>query len=118
MSKLVKKPKSLHLDLRDKAELGRLLRQYLPMAEVWAYGSRTDGRSHDSSDLDLVARGPKGHYGAPEPLCFDSLTQLREALAESNIPILIEIRDWSCLPSSFHREIEAHYVVLQKPQNL
>ena len=105
----------LHLDERDKQELDHLLRTHLPWAEVWAYGSRTDGRSHDASDLDLVARGPKGSDGRPEPLDISSLLQLREALTDSSIPILVEIRDWCRLPLSFHREIEAHYVVLRKP---
>jgi len=30
----------------------------LPDVEVWAYGSRVTGRSHDGSDLDLALRGP------------------------------------------------------------
>ena len=30
----------------------------LPGVEVWAYGSRVSGLSHDASDLDLVLRAP------------------------------------------------------------
>ena len=33
-----------------------ILRDKMPNAEVWAYGSRVDGTSYDTSDLDLVVR--------------------------------------------------------------
>ena len=48
----------LHLPARYRAQLDALFREHLPNVEVWAYGSRVDGRSHDGSDLDLVLRGP------------------------------------------------------------
>ena len=48
----------LHLLLRHRERLEALLREHLPGVEVWAYGSRVNGRSHDGSDLDLVLRGP------------------------------------------------------------
>ena len=48
----------LHLSPRHRAEIAALLRKHLPDVEVWAYGSRVTGRSHDGSDLDLVLRGP------------------------------------------------------------
>ena len=48
----------LHLSPKHRAVLEALLREHMPGVEVWAYGSRVDGRSHDGSDLDLVLRGP------------------------------------------------------------
>lgn len=44
------------LDLRPEwLEVARqLLAVHLPAAEVWAYGSRVQGKAHDASDLDLV----------------------------------------------------------------
>ena len=48
----------LHLLPRHRAQIETLLREHLPGVEVWAYGSRVNGRSHDGSDLDLVLRGP------------------------------------------------------------
>ena len=35
-----------------------------------------------------------------------------EALQDSTIPFLVEVRDWARLPESFHREIEHEHVVL------
>ena len=85
-----------------------LLREHVPDAEVWAYGSRVNGMSHPGSDLDLVLRSP-----TPEQL-GDGFHDLVEAFQESNIPILIQAHDWARLPESFHREIERDYVVVQE----
>ena len=97
----------LHLLPRHRALLTGLLRQHLPAVEVWAYGSRVNGRSHDGSDLDLVLRGP-----GLRKIEADRLAEFREALRETTIPFLIEVRDWAVLPDRFHREIERNYVVL------
>ena len=48
----------LHLSARHRASIEALVRKHVPGVEVWAYGSRVSGRSHDGSDLDLVLRGP------------------------------------------------------------
>ena len=98
----------LDLPHRYREQLQALLREHVPDAEVWAYGSRVNGRSHDGSDLDLVLRSPM-----LEPLGGEFL-DLIEALEQSNIPILVQARDWARLPESFHREIERDYVVVQK----
>ena len=47
-----------------------------------------------------------------EPLGSEFL-DLKEAIEESNIPILVQMHDWARLPESFHREIERDYVVVQ-----
>ena len=96
-----------HLARPHRRILEALLRKYLPDVEVWAYGSRVNGRSHDGSDLDLVLRGP-GLGKIP----VDRLVDFEEAVRESMIPILVEARDWARLPEAFHREIEREYVVL------
>ena len=85
-----------------------LLREHVPDAAVWAYGSRVNGMSHPGSDLDLVLRSP-----TLEQL-GDGFHNLVEAFQESNIPILIQVHDWARLPESFHREIERDYVVVQE----
>jgi len=97
----------LDLPLRYREQLEALLRAHVPDAEVWAYGSRVNGRSHDGSDLDLVLRSP-----TLKPLGGEYLDFI-EALHQSNIPILVQARDWARLPDSFHREIEREYVVVQ-----
>ena len=97
----------LHLSPKHRAEIEALLRKHLPDVEVWAYGSRVTGRSHDGSDLDLVLRGP-GLQGIP----VDALGDFQEAIRHSNIPFLVEAHDWTRLPTHFHHEIEHDHVVL------
>ena len=97
----------LDLPQRYRSILDGLLRAHVPDAEVWAYGSRITGESHEGSDLDLVVRGPE-----LEPL-GDGFFSLLEAIENSNIPILVQAHDWARLPESFHGEIERDYVVIQ-----
>ena len=97
----------LHLPPKHRRALEALLRQHLPGVEVWAYGSCVNGRSHGGSDLDLVLRGP----GLKE-IPSGQLGDFEEAIRESNIPFLVEARDWTRLPERFHGEIEREYVVL------
>ena len=100
----------LHLKLRHRRMLEDILRAHVPEVEVWAYGSRISGHSHDGSDLDLVLRSPELNE-----IPIDQLVDLEEALRDSTIPFLIEARDWARLPDSFHREITRDFVVLVDP---
>uniref|UniRef100_C6DYZ6 DNA polymerase beta domain protein region n=1 Tax=Geobacter sp. (strain M21) TaxID=443144 RepID=C6DYZ6_GEOSM len=97
------------LDLRPEClEIVRqLLAVHAPYAEVWAYGSRVQGTSHDGSDLDLVVRNPED-LTKPQPDLF----LLKDALSESNIPILIDVLDWAQIPESFRQEIVRGGMVL------
>lgn len=100
---------NLFLREKDRAAVLRLLARHLPEVTVWAYGSRVNGMAHDASDLDLVLRSVD-----LSPIPLDKLEALTEALRDSNIPILIEARDWARLPASFHREISRNYHVLRE----
>lgn len=98
----------LQLALAHRQILQALLEQYVPTAEVWAYGSRVTGGAHEGSDLDLVLRHP------PD-LTQDvpGWAELKEALQDSALPMLVEVHLWARLPTRFHRNIEADYVLLQ-----
>ncbi|MDE0160991.1 MAG: nucleotidyltransferase domain-containing protein [Acidimicrobiaceae bacterium] len=95
------------LDLPDRwrRQIEALLAEHVPEAEVWAYGSRVTGRSHEASDLDMVLRGPN-----LARIPTSQLSDLRDALDESSIPIIVQFHDWPRLPSSFHNEIERQHV--------
>ena len=97
----------LDLPLRYRKELEALLREYVPDAEVWAYGNRVNGQGNDSSDLNLALRSPN-----LEPLGY-KYVELVEALEQSNLPILVQVHEWARLPESFRREIERDYVIVQ-----
>ena len=98
----------LHPAQRYRRILEGLLREHVPEAEVWAYGSRITCESHEGSDLDLVVRGPE-----LKPL-DDGFFKLLEAIEQSNIPILVQAHDWARLPESFQQEIERDYMVVQE----
>ena len=98
---------ALHLPDRHRATLEALLHEHLPDVEVWAYGSRVNGRSHDGSDLNLVLRGP-----GLAKIDVVRLAAFQSALQESTIPFLVELHDWAHLPNPFHHEIEKNYVAI------
>lgn len=75
--------------------------------EVWAYGSRVNGKAHEGSDLDLVIRTP-----TLQKMPIDVFIDLKEKIEESNIPILVDLFDWARLPENFHRNIEQQHEVL------
>lgn len=100
-------PDSLFLKPQYRAEIIKLLQAHLPQVTAWAYGSRVNGRAHDSSDLDLVLRSTNL---AQIPTA--QIQAFRDALQESNIPILVEARDWATLPQSFQTEILRQYIAL------
>lgn len=75
--------------------------------EVWAYGSRINGAAHDGNDLDLVIRSHD-----LQKLPIDVLLDIKDKIRQSNIPNVVELFDWSCLPPSFQRNIEVQHEVL------
>lgn len=95
------------LRAKDKQALLQIFSALNLPVEIWAYGSRVSGSAHEGSDLDLVIRS---RQLAALPL--GAVDQLNEKIKDSNIPILIELRDWAMLPESFQRNIEKHYEVL------
>lgn len=103
--------KTISLDLPQKylEQVKALLRAHVPHAEVWAYGSRVTGESHEASDLDLVLRNPQNLQEETA-----ALYDLKEAFIESNLPIRVDVMDWARIPVSFHQEIERAHVVVQE----
>ncbi len=91
------------LDLRekDRDRICRIAEEcFTEPIEIWAYGSRVNGESHDASDLDLVVRGRD-----LEPVKNDALYNFKEALRDSTIPILVQVLDWASIPETFRRDI-------------
>lgn len=99
----------LQLSNTQLAELQALLRRYVPHADVWVYGSRVTAMAHEGSDLDVVLRHPTDLSQDVE-----GWDELKYAIQDSSLPILVDIHLWSRLPTAFHREIENAYVVIQQ----
>ncbi len=97
----------LDLDPAYLTELQAILKKHIPNKIVWAYGSRVKGKAHSGSDLDLAIIDPSGSNIPPQ-----QIYALRNAIEESNLPILVDVLDWALLPEAFKSEIEKEHIIL------
>ena len=86
----------------------RILAEHLPDCEVRAFGSRATWTAWEYSDLDLAVV-------SHEPLDRRASANLREAFEESDLPIRVDVVDWTTLTDGFRQAIEGDCVVLQEP---
>lgn len=93
-------------------EVRDILASVVPGCEVRAFGSRVDGRAARFSDLDLVVVGPGG--GA---VPNGSIQALKDAFSGSDLPILVDVHDWSELSESFRAAIENACETVQQPRS-
>lgn len=89
----------IQLDQKQLRLVKRLLSLYVPERRVAAFGSRVQGAARQFSDLDLVILGD-------EPLEPDTLSELKHALAESDLAIQVDVLVWATLSPSFRRVIK------------
>ena len=81
-----------------------LFAKYLPNVMIWAYGSRVKGTARPHSDLDLVAFTSSEQKRA--------VSDLKEALEESNLPFRVDLFTWNEIPEQFKKNIEHEHVDL------
>jgi predicted nucleotidyltransferase len=98
----------LKISAEQLTALNRILAEHIPTSEVWAYGSRVTGNGHEGSDLDLVLRNPDGL-----DLPVSGSSELKEAITQSRLPMLVDIHQWAQLPESFKKNIEHDHVVIR-----
>jgi uncharacterized protein len=90
---------------KDKERIIAITKKNIKQSsELWAFGSRVNGEAHDTSDLDLVLVSEN-----ETKINIDEFVNLKEALRESNIPIIIQVLDWNRIPESFHENILLNY---------
>ena len=92
---------------KDKEALETIFAAVEIPIEVWAYGSRVSGGAHSGSDLDLVIRS--SDLTPLPPVIFN---EVYWKIKDSNIPILVDLFDWSRLNETFHKNISQQYEVL------
>ncbi|HOX39589.1 MAG TPA: nucleotidyltransferase domain-containing protein [Candidatus Brocadiia bacterium] len=90
-------------------EVKAILRKHAPECEVRAFGSRVTGGARKFSDLDLALIGP-------ERLTWSQLFRLREAFEESDLPIVVDVLDWSAIGEDFRGIIAQQYEEVQTGQ--
>lgn len=87
-----------------------LLKKYLPNVTVWAYGSRVKRTARPQSDLDIVAFVSSDQKR--------QVSDLKDALEESNLPFRVDLFTWDEVPNAFRRNIENEHAVLQETEGL
>jgi len=83
-----------------------ILHRHVPQYDVWAFGSRVQGRSKVYSDLDLVIMTDK-------PLAIDVMAALADDFAESDLPWKVDIVDWATTDAVFRTIIERDRILIQ-----
>ena len=97
---------ALNITPEQREMLLAILRRFIPAVEVWAYGSRLNGTARTNSDIDLVV------FTTPEQRHL--VSELKEALDESNIPFIVDLHVWDEVPGHFHEIIRKKFVVLRE----
>lgn len=96
--------KTIDIDSSANAIIKKLLQQYLPNTEIWAYGSRVNGTAKTYSDLDLVA------FARAEQ--STAIFELKEAFEESNLPFRVDLFRWDEIPEQFQHNIKKNKVLI------
>lgn len=96
----------IDLDAHDFATVLKILQEHIPQYEVRAFGSRVTGTAKKFSDLDLVIMSK-----TPLPLLL--LGDLADAFSESDLPIKVDLLDWSRIDEGFQKLILQKYIRLQ-----
>ena len=92
---------------KDRKRLHEIFSSFDESFEVWAYGSRVNGTAHEGSDLDLVVRGINLQE-VPRKV----MSIMRQKIMDSNIPILVDLFEWTTLPETFRKNIEEQHEIL------
>lgn len=108
-------PDSFDLPEKYLNEVKRILKAVIPERRVWIYGSRVNGTSHESSDIDLVffpaEQENTESISKHQPMTkeLDLQIQLKEIFQESSLPLFVDILSWCVIPESFQDEIRSHH---------
>ncbi len=88
----------LDLPARDLVRLHHILAAQVPGVQVLAFGSRVKGKARKFSDLDLA-------LDAGERLPWSRIGDLKEALSESDLPIVVDVIDLNDVSERFREMV-------------
>jgi len=98
----------INLGPEPLATVHQILASEVSECEVRAFGSRVNGNPKPYSDLDIVVQGPAR-------LPIGRLAALREAFAESDLRIRVDVIDWHASSQAFQIIIASNFEILQRP---
>jgi uncharacterized protein len=97
------------LRTQDKEEILSIINECIQQkVKVFAFGSRVNGKAHETSDLDLVLISEN-----KSKIAIEDFVKLKEHLQKSNVPIFVQVLDWYRVPKSFHENILSNYEVFE-----
>ena len=92
----------IDLSRDELEEVKAILRRFVPECEVRVFGSRINGQAQRFSDLDIALVGSG-------KLDFSTLEKLKDAFAESDLLIQVDVHDWHALSADFMNVIDSRY---------
>ena len=95
---------SLHLGPAQLKLVQTILANHLPHARVLVFGSRAAGVPRKYSDLDLAII-------QPEPLSLRTISRLKNAFEDSDLPICVDLVDWNQADNEFKAMVTAQGMV-------
>jgi predicted nucleotidyltransferase len=95
----------LELRADELAIVRQILQHRVPSLEVWAFGSRVNGKAKPYSDLDLAVI-------SVEPLTMKVLAALVDDFSESDLPFKVDVIDWASTQETFRALIAQEKTVL------
>ena len=96
----------VNLDRKHLETVIEILEEKVPDCEVHAFGSRVNGAARKYSDLDLVLKGQ-------ERLDWRRIESLKDALSESDLPIMVDVIDWHAIDDDFRAIVERGSEILK-----
>ena len=99
---------SRQIDLmpEHRAQVLGIIRNRLPSARIWVYGSRAKGRARRYSDLDLMLDD------GGEPIPLRVMGDLDEDFDESNLPIIVDLHDMALTEARFLERVRKDFRLL------
>ncbi|OHD54688.1 MAG: hypothetical protein A2Y33_02595 [Spirochaetes bacterium GWF1_51_8] len=97
------------IDLSEKHlhMVKNILKIFIPDSEVRVFGSRTNGKSWEYSDLDIVVY-------SNEKTDNNTLYQLVEAFQESDLPFRVDVLDYCTLDENFKKIVDEKNEIIQE----
>jgi len=97
----------IDLDYSQFKIVQQILQQHAPEYEVRAFGSRVSGTASRFSDLDLALI-------SSEPVDWRRVEALKDAFAESDLTIIVDVLDWQRISEGFRQKVGDLYEVVQE----
>lgn len=92
----------IHMPPEWIEEVQRILRLHVPERRVKLFGSRASGlRLKPHSDIDLCVMGDA-------PVDEKTIRQIKDAFADSNLPVRVDIVTWAEVSPVFRANILEH----------